>query len=169
MRRPRPLDATSIVFGGFILLVLLSQLSAHVLAEALIVYQGSGSVALAKMRSLSVVLAASAAVLGVAFGTGVLLITRKKLVAEIDVYRANGLPLTSALSMMISYHPVRPLLWLAGATTVGVAGDALFGLSVTIPLDLAASFAALLMGWVVLLTVYMFGHRGFREDKAKVG
>lgn len=169
MRRPRPLDSVSIVFAGFIFLVLLSQLSAHVLAQAVVVYEGTGSAILAKTRSLSVVLAVSAAILGLAFGAGVLLITQKKLVAEIDVYRANGLPLGSALGLMMEYHPVRPLMWLAGAAAAGVAGDWFFGLDAAIPLDLAACFAILLTGWVVLLTVYMFGHRGFREGKAKVG
>lgn len=98
-----------------------------------------------------------------------LLITQKKLSAEIDVYRANGLPLESAVSLMVGYHPVRPLLWLAGATVVAVLGDSLLGLNARIPLYLAAGFAGLLLGWVVLLTVYMFGQRGFREGRAKVG
>lgn len=98
-----------------------------------------------------------------------LLITQKKLSTEIDVYRANGLPLESAVSLMVGYHPVRPLLWLAGATVVAVLGDSLLGLNARIPLYLAAGFAGLLLGWVVLLTVYMFGQRGFREGRAKVG
>ena len=121
------------------------------------------------MRSLSVVLALSAAGLGLAFGGAVLLITQKKLSTEIDVYRANGLPLASAVGLMVGYHPVRPLLWLAGATAVAVVADSVFGLDARIPLYLAAGFAVLMLGWVVLLTVYMFAHRGFKEGRAKVG
>ncbi len=121
------------------------------------------------MQSLSVVLAVSAGVLGLAFGGAVLLITQKKLSTEIDVYRANGLPLASAVGLMVGYHPVRPLLWLVGATAVAIAVDSVFGLNARIPLYLAAGFAGLLFGWVVLLTVYLFGQRGFKEGKAKVG
>jgi hypothetical protein len=140
-----------------------------VLGQAVLSYHPNGTSDLAKVRSLSVILAVSAAGLGLAFSGAVLLITQRKLTVEIDVYRANGLPLGSALNLMVAYHPVRPLLWLAGATVVAVAGDSIFGLDALIPLYLAAGFAALILGWIVLLTFYMFGRRGFKEGRGRVG
>jgi hypothetical protein len=169
VRRPRPLDAVSVVFAGFIFLVLLSQLSAQVLAQAVLSYQPKGSPALAQVQNISVILAVSAAALGLAFGAGVLLITRKRLTIEIDVYRANGLPAVSALRLMLNYHPVRPLGWLVGAAASAVVADSVFGLDAMIPLYLAACFAALLLGWVVFLTFRMFGRRGFEEGRGRVG
>lgn len=169
MRRPRPLDSVSIVFAGFIFLVLLSQLSAHVLGQAILSYHPQGNADLAEVQSVSVTLAVSAAVLGLAFGSAVLLISRKKLSVEIDVYRANGLPLDSAMRLMLEYHPVRPLAWLAGAAAVAVGCDLLFGLNAQIPLGLAVCFATLIVGWVVFLTVRMFGERGFRERRGRIG
>lgn len=167
--RPRPLDSVSVVFAGFIFLVLLSQLSAHVLAQAILSYQPPSSPDLVEVQRVSVTLAVSAAVLGLAFGSAVLLISRKKLSAEIDVYRANGLPLGSTLRRMLAYHPVRPLVWLLVAAGAAIAGDSLFDLDALIPLDLAVSFAALLLGWIVFLTFRMFGQRGFREGRGRVG
>jgi hypothetical protein len=169
MRRPRPLDAVSIVFAGFIFLVLLSQLSAHVLGQAVLSYQPKGSAALTQVQNISVILAVSAAALGLAFGGAVLLITKKRLTLEIDVYRANGLPATSALRLMLNYHPVRPLEWLVGAAAVAAVADSVFGLDAMIPLYLAACFGALLLGWVVFLTFSMFGRRGFEEGRGRVG
>jgi hypothetical protein len=149
--------------------VLLSQLSAHVLGQAILSYHPQGDADLAEVQSVSVTLAVSAAVLGLAFGSAVLLISRKKLSVEIDVYRANGLPLGLAIRQMISYHPVRPLAWLVGTAALAAACDVLFGLDALIPLYLAAGFAALLVGWVVFLTVRMFGERGFKEGRGRVG
>jgi hypothetical protein len=169
LRRPRPLDAVSIVFAGFIFLVLLSQLSAHVLAQAVLVYEPKGSPALTEVQNISATLAVSAGALGLAFGAAVLIMTRKKLTLEIDVYRANGLPASSAVRLMLYYHPVRPLGWLLGAAAIAIAADALFGLDSRVPFYLAACFAALLLGWVVLLTFRMFASRGFKEGRGRVG
>jgi len=167
--RPRPLNAVSIVFAGFIFLVLLSQLSAHVLAQAVLSYQPSGSAVLTQVKTISVVLAVSAGALGLVFGGAVFLITRTKLVMEIDIYRATGLPASSTLRLMLNYHPVRPLAWLAGAAAIGIVVDSAFGLDARIPLFLAVSYVALLLGWIVFLTLRMFGHRGFREGRGRVG
>jgi len=169
LRRPRPLDAVSLVFAGFIFLVLLSQLSAHVLAQAVLTYQPSGSAVLSQVKSISVVLAVSAGALGLAFGGAVFLITRRKLVMEIDIYRSTGLPASSTLRLILRYHPVRPLAWLAGAAAIAIVVDTAFGLDALIPLYLAACFVALLLGWVVFLTFRMFGRRGFHEGRGRVG
>ena len=131
-------------------------------------YHPNGTADLSAVRSLSVTLAVSAGALGFAFGAAVLMITRKKLTFELDVYRANGLPFTSALSMMVRYHPLRPLLWLLCTAAVAIGGDLAFGLDYLIPLYLAALFAALLLGWMVSLTGYVFSERGFRKV-ARVG
>ena len=97
------------------------------------------------------------------------MITRRKLTQEIDVYRANGLPAASALRLMLAYHPVRPLAWLIGSAVIAAAADEIFGLDASIPLYLAVCFAALLLGWVVFLNFQMFGRRGFREERGRVG
>jgi hypothetical protein len=140
-----------------------------VLAQAVLSYHPNGNAALTQAKSISVVLAESAAVLGIAFGSAVLLITRSKLVVEIDIYRATGLPAGSALRLMLAYHPVRPVAWLMGAAAIAVAVDSVFGLDAIIPLYLAACFLALLLGWVVFLTFSMFGRRGFKEGRGRVG
>jgi hypothetical protein len=157
------------VFAGFIFLVLLSQLSAHVLAQAVLAYEPKGSPALTEVQNISTTLAVSAGALGLAFGGAVLIMTRKKLALEIDVYRANGLPAASAARLMLFYHPVRPLGWLLGTAAVAIAADAVLGLDSRIPLYLAVCFAALLLGWVALLTLRMFASRGFKEGRGRVG
>ncbi|MDA4137261.1 MAG: hypothetical protein OK449_09745 [Thaumarchaeota archaeon] len=169
LRRPRPLDAVSIVFAGFIFLVMLSQLSAKVLGEAVLSYHPEGSAVLAQVQSISEILAVSAAALGLAFGSAVLIITRKKLAVEIDVYRANGLPFGSALRLMLSYHPVRPMAWLLGAAAFAVAADSVLGLDARVPLYLVLCYVTLLIGWVALLTFRMFSSRGFKEGRGRVG
>jgi hypothetical protein len=158
-----------VVFAGFIFLVLVSQLSAHVLAQAVLAYHPKGSAVLTEAQNISTILAVSAGALGLAFGGGVLLITKKKLALEVDVYRATGLPVGSAIRLMLTYHPPRPLAWLAGAAAIATGVDASFGLDALIPLELAACFLVLLLGWVVLLTVRSFGGRGFKEGRGRVG
>jgi hypothetical protein len=165
LRRPRPLDALSVIFAGFIFLVLLSQLSAHVLGLAVLAYEPSGSSILTDAKNISTVLAVSAAVLGLAFGSAVLLITEKKLAVEIDVYRANGLPLDSAVRLMLSFHPIRPLTWLLGAALVAVVADLAVGLNAFIPVDLVGCFTTLLVGWIVLLTARNFSRRDFKDTR----
>jgi hypothetical protein len=128
-------------------------------------YEPGGSAILTDAKNISTVLAVSAAVLGLAFGGAVLLITEKKLAVEIDVYRANGLPLASAVRLMLSYHPVRPLTWLLGAALVAVVADLAVGLNALIPVDLAGCFAALLIGWVGLLTARSFSRHDLKDTR----
>ena len=131
-------------------------------------YHPNGSADLSAVRSLSITLALSAGGLGIAFGAAVLMITRKRLALELDVYRANGLPFSSALNMMLRYHPVRPMLWLTCTVAVAAAGDLAMGLNYLVPLYLGSLFAGLLLGWIVTLTRYVFSERGFRKV-ARIG
>jgi hypothetical protein len=70
---------------------------------------------------------------------------------------------------MVGYHPVRPLAWLVGATTVAFAADYALGLDAMLPVDLAVCFAVLILGWVALLTLRMFASRGISEGRGRVG
>ncbi|HUK74778.1 MAG TPA: hypothetical protein VLU99_03215, partial [Nitrososphaerales archaeon] len=101
-RRHRPLRAVSLVFAGFVTLVLLSQLSAHFFAEAIPKHlRVQNAAVISGIQQTSTELAVAAAVLGLVFGGAVLLITRQKVAADVDVYRATGLPFSSALLRLL--------------------------------------------------------------------
>ena len=160
-RRHRPLRAVSLVFAGFVTLVLLSQLSAHFFAEAI----PRGLVAkneavISSIQQTSTQLAFAAAALGLVFGGAVLLITRQKVAADVDVYRATGLPLSSAFLRLLRSHSVAPLAWVAGAAAVTALIDIDFGLNALFPVGLAVSFACLLVGWLAFLTSVSFSKKG---------
>src|SRR5271170_7721018 len=93
----KPLRAVSLVFGGFVTLVLLSQLSAHFFAAAIPKnLLAKNEAVLASIQHTATDLAVGAAVLGLVFAGAVLIITRQVVSADIDIYKATGLPPTSA-------------------------------------------------------------------------
>jgi len=161
-RRHRPLRAVSLVFAGFVTLVLLSQLSAHFFAESipnhLLV---KNEAVISSIQQTSTELAFAAAALGLVFGAAVLLITRQKVAADVDVYRATGLPFSSALLRLLRSHSVAPLAWVAGAAAVTALVDVDFGLDALFPIGLAVSFAGLLVVWLAFLTTVSFSQKGF--------
>jgi hypothetical protein len=160
-RRHRPLRAVSLVFAGFVTLVLLSQLSAHFFAEAIpkhLLVQNAAVIS--SIQQTSTELAAAAAVLGLVFACAVLMITRQKVAADVDVYRATGLPLSSAFLRLLRSHSVAPLAWVAGAAAVTALVDFDFGLDALFPIGLAASFACLLVAWLAFLTSVSFSKKG---------
>jgi hypothetical protein len=161
-RRHRPLRAVSLVFAGFVTLVLLSQLSAHFFAEAipknLLV---KNAAVIAGIQHTSTELAFAAAALGLVFAGAVLLITRQKVTTDVDTYRATGLPLSSAYLRLLRSHSVAPLAWVAGAAALTALVDIGFGLDALFPIGLALSFAALLVVWLAFLTSLSFSHKGF--------
>jgi hypothetical protein len=150
------------VFAGFVTLVLLSQLSAHFFAEAipknLLV---KNAAVIAGIQQTSAELAFAAAALGLVFAGAVLLITRQKVAADVDTYRATGLPLSSAFLRLLRSHSVAPLAWVAGAAAVTALVDIDFGLNALFPIGLAVSFAALLVVWLAFLTSLSFSQKGF--------
>jgi hypothetical protein len=160
--RRRPLRAISLVFAGFVTLVLLSQLSAHFFAEAipkhLLVEKAA---VIASIQQTSTELAIAAAALGLVFAGAVLLITRQKVAADVDTYRATGLPPSSAFLRLLRSHSVAPLAWVAGAAAVTALVDIDFGLNALFPIGLAVSFAALLVVWLAFLTSLSFSQKGF--------
>jgi hypothetical protein len=162
-RRHRPLRAVSLVFAGFVALVLLSQLSAHFFAEAipkhLLVQKAA---AISGIQQTSTELAVAAAALGLLFVGAVLVITRQKVAADVDVYRANGLPFSSAFLRLLRSHSVAPLAWVAGAAAVTALVDVDFGLNALFPIGLAVSFACLLVAWLAFLTSVSFSQKGFQ-------
>ena len=150
------------VFAGFVALVLLSQLSAHFFATAIpngLLSKNAG--VLLSIQRESTELAFASAAMGLIFAGAVLIITRAKLAADVDVYRATGLPPTSAFLRLLRSHSVRPLEWVAGATVVTALVDVKFGLNALLPLGLAVSFAILLFGWFAFLTSASFSQKGF--------
>ena len=169
-RRRRPLRAVSLVFAGFVTLVLLSQLSAHFFAEAIpkhLVDQNAA--ALSSIQQTSTELAYAASALGLVFAVAVLIITRQMVAADVDIYRATGLPSSSAFVRLLRSHSFRPLEWVAGASAVTALVDVEFGLNSLIPIGLGVAFAALLVGWLAFLTSASFSQKGFEgrfEGKA---
>jgi hypothetical protein len=162
-RRHRPLRAVSLVFAGFVTLVLLSQLSAHFFAEAIPKHLlAENATVIASIQQTSTELAFAAAALGLVFASGVLLITRQKVAADVDTYRATGLPLSSAFLRLLRSHSVAPLAWVAGAAAVTALIDIDFGLNALFPIGLAVSFAALLVVWLAFLTSLSFSQKGFQ-------
>lgn len=159
-RRRRPLRAVSLVFIGFVTLVLLSQLSTHFFAEAVPKHDLVQNAALlSNMRQTSTALAYSAAALGLVFAVAVLLIARQKVSADVDIYRASGLPERSAFLRLLRSHSARPLEWVAGTALVTAAIDTEFGLDAFLPVGLAIAFAALLVAWLAFLTSSGFSRR----------
>jgi hypothetical protein len=161
-RRRRPLRAVSLVFAGFVTLVLLSQLSAHFFAEAIPKHLlVENAAVIASIQQTSTELAFAAAALGLVFAGAILLITRQKVAADVDTYRATGLPLSSAFFRLLRSHSVAPLAWVAGAAAVTALVDIDFGLNALFPIGLAVSFAALLVAWLAFLTSLSFSQKGF--------
>ncbi|HVB95800.1 MAG TPA: hypothetical protein VND41_04275 [Nitrososphaerales archaeon] len=161
-RRHRPLRAVSLVFAGFVTLVLLSQLSAHFFAEAIPKHLlVENAAVIAGIQQTSTELAFAAAALGLVFAGAVLIIARQKVAADVDTYRATGLPPSSAFLRLLRSHSVAPLAWVAGAAAVTALVDIDFGLNALFPIDLAVSFAALLVVWLAFLTSLSFSQRGF--------
>ncbi len=159
--RRRPLRALSLVFAGFVTLVLLSQLSAHFFADAIPKYLLLKDAAvISGIQQTSTELAFAAAGLGLVFGAAVLLITRKKVAADADVYRATGLPFSWAFLRLLRSHSVAPLAWVAGAAAVTALVDLDFGLNALFPIGLAVSFAGLLVVWLAFLTSGWFSQKG---------
>ena len=160
-RRRRPLRAVSLVFAGFVTLVLLSQLSAHFFAEAI----PKGLVAknaavLSSIQQTSTELAFAASALGLIFAGAVLIITRQRVAADVDIYRATGLPSSSAFLRLARSHSVGPLEWVAAAAAATALVDVDFRLNAFIPIGLGVSFAVLLLVWLAFVTSVSFSQRG---------
>ena len=162
-RRRRPLRAVSLVFAGFVTLVLLSQLSAHFFAAAIPKHLLSKNAAvLLSIQQTSTELAFAASALGLVFAGAVLIITRQMIAADVDIYRATGLPSSSAFVRLVRSHSVGPLVWVAGAAAVTALVDVDFGLNALIPIGLAVSFALLLLFWLAFLTSASFSQKDFQ-------
>jgi hypothetical protein len=161
-RRRRPLRAVSLVFAGFVTLVLLSQLSAHFFAAAIPKHLLTENEAvLSSIQQTSTEMAYAASALGLVFAGAVLVITRQRVSTDVDVYRATGLPSSSAFLRLLRSHSVVPLEWVAVAAAVTSLVDVFFGLDALVPIGLAASFAVLLVAWLAFLTSVSFSQRGF--------
>ena len=161
-RRNRPLRAVSLVFAGFVTLVLLSQLSAHFFAESIPGHLLAKDAALiSSIQQTSTELAFAAGGLGLVFGAAVLLITRQKVAADVEVYRATGLPLSATFLRLLRSHSAAPLAWVAVAAAATALVDVDFGLDALLPIGLAASFACLLVAWLLFLTTISFSRKGF--------
>jgi len=169
-RRRRPLRAVSLVFVGFVTLVLLSQLSAHYFAKAVPTnLVAKDEAVLASIRATSSNLALASAALGVVFAVAVLIITRQVVAADVDVYRATGLPETSTFLRLLRSHSVGPMAWVVAAAAVTSLVDVELGLSDLLPIGLAVVFAAILVGWLAFLTSVSFSHKSFEPGAERSG
>lgn len=169
-RRRRPLRAVSLVFAGFVTLVVLSQLSSHFFAAA--IPRGlvtKNEAVLAGIHNTSDDMALAASVLGTVFAGAVLVITRERVSADVDIYRATGLPPLAAFLRVVRSHSAPQLAWVAIATAAASLVDAAFGLDALVPVGLAASFALLLVSWMAFLTSVSFSHRGVAAAGGRVG
>lgn len=161
-RRRRPLRAVSLVFGSFVVLVLLSQLSAHYFALAVPKHLVSkNQAAISSIQTSSTEMAVVSSALGLTFAFAVLVITRQVVAADIDIYRATGLPEGSAFFRTLRSHSTGPFAWVAAAGALAALVDVELGLDPLIPIGLAVSFAALLVVWLAFLTSVSFSHRDF--------
>jgi hypothetical protein len=158
----KPLNSVAVVFAGFILLALISQLSSHVLGEAILTYHPKGTAGLVMVQQLSTLLAVSASALGLVFSGAAFFITRKRLGAEAAVYIAAGLPLRSIVRLLISCHSPHPLRWAMVAALAAIVVDAVLGLAVVIPIGLAVSFVLLLFGGLTAVALWSFFRGGQR-------
>ena len=169
-RRRRPLRAVSLVFAGFVTLVLLSQLSAYFFAKAIPKHLlPSNAAELLQIQRTSTELAFAAAALGLIFSGAVLLITRARVAADVDIYRATGLPSSSAFIRLVRSHSVVPLEWVTAAAAVTASIDLDFGLNALVPVGLAVAFAGMLVLWLAFLTSVSFSQRGMEGRSARVG
>jgi len=160
-RRRRPLRAVSLVFVGFVTLVLLSQISVHFFSVAIPKHlQSQDEAALTNIQQTSTGLALASATLGLVFAGAVLIITRKVLAGDLDVYRAMGLPSSAAFARLLQSHSLGPLAWVAGAAAVTAFIDVDLGLNALLPIGLGIAFAALLTVWLAFLTSVSFSHQG---------
>jgi hypothetical protein len=161
-RRRRPLRAVSMVFAGFVTLVVLSQLSAHFFAQA--IPKGllaKNEAVLSGIQQTSTELAFAASAIGLVFAGAVLIITRQKVASDVDLYRATGLPSSAAFLRLLRSHSLAPLGWVAGAAAASALVDLYFGLDTLIPIGLGVSFALLLLVWLAFLTSASFAQKGF--------
>jgi predicted branched-subunit amino acid permease len=153
-----------------VFLVLISQVSWHLLAQAVLFYNPKASESLLGTQNASALLAYSAGGLGFMFSGAVLVITRGRLDSELRVYKVTGLPMRSALRLILVSHPVVPLAWAVIAGAVAGLVDVSLGLDAALPVGLAVAFAALLLGWLVFVTFQRFSRRGLEPGrKGRVG
>lgn len=168
--RRRPLRAVSVVFAGFVTLVLLSQLSVHFFSTAIPKHLLSkNETVLTSIQRTSTELALVAGALGLVFAGGVLIITRSRVASDIDIFRATGLPALSAYARVVRSESVRPLEWVLLATAVAGLVDVHFGLNALPPVGLAVAFAVLILGWLAFLTYISFSRVVFEGRGAKSG
>jgi len=169
-RRRRPLRAVSLVFAGFVTLVLLSQLSAYFFAKAIPKHllPNNASVLLQIQRT-STELAFAAAAMGLVFSGAVLLITRTRVASDADIYRATGLPFSSTFLRLVRSHSIVPLGWVTAVAVVTGLIDLDFGLNALLPVGLAIGFAAMLVGWLAFLTSISFSQNGVEVRSGRAG
>src|SRR5690348_5884478 len=104
--------ALGVLFVGFIVLVLLSEVGENLLARVILSYSStyiSESSVIVAIRGVSTELVLTAVILGITFEVAVLLTARRRLGAEIRIYRLMGLPVTSAVRLILASQPVLPL------------------------------------------------------------
>lgn len=168
VNRSSPLGSLSVLYVGFILLVLLSQLSGRLLSDALGSY-GTGTAAqIASIQGVSTDLAYAASAVGLAFTLAVLLTVRSRVDPEITVYKKTGLPAPSALRLMLLSHPILPAASALAAGAVAWSVDSLLGLDGTPPAFLAIAFAGVVYLWLTVETLASFS-RGTEGGRGRTG
>lgn len=170
MVRTRTLRSLSLLYVGFLLLVLISQLSGRLLEQALASSSAVSVQQMARITSETTDLAYSASAIGLAFSFAVIFTLRRRLDVELDVYVATGLPSTSALLLMLRSHPLVPAASALVTGGVAVLIDEIDGLDILIPLGLAFAFVATLFAWLTLDTLSRYSAGRFAASATgKVG
>ncbi|MGA2666176.1 MAG: hypothetical protein ABSF83_14650 [Nitrososphaerales archaeon] len=129
-------------------MVLISQVSGHLLTEAITAYDATAAQTAAVVNETTD-LALSASALGLAFSAAVIFTVRDRLDPELRTYRATGLPATAALRLILTSHPVLPVAAALSAGGLAALADAALGLDPLFPLSLAAAFSGTLSLWLV--------------------
>jgi len=133
-------------------------------------YKPAATQSLASTERSSALLAYSAGAMGLVFTSAILIITRGRLDSELRVYKVTGLPVSSALRLILTSHPLVPLAWLAATGAVSALVDVYLGLDAALPVGLALAFAALLIAWLVFVTLQGFVKKDLEPGmKGRVG
>jgi hypothetical protein len=118
----------------------------------------------------TLLLVASASILGAILELAIFLILSPKLALEIEVYKANGLGTLAILNRMFASHSLYPIGMVALATSAVIILGILANSSMIFPVLLGLAFASLVLIEFASLVRRVMSHKEFRPlSKGRVG